>query len=501
VQLFSTLPPATIAQHKDQWLPLVNCEEIDVRLGSLQVMASLDAPRLQQHSDLLLEMLSDSDQRVRARVVTLLGQLDPVYVSGCVPVLVEILECGEEGVQRAAKEVLITLPPATLEEHLGLLLPLLQHASPPSPMPGLKRCPSVMPAGPGNARLNALEVMNQLDPSVLFQHTSQLVEFLEDHSRRVRAAAIKALLHSAAAAAAQDQNFDVVDLASPELFAISRDDLDHFAVIARDAHRTGLIASSESAEDSSESASIKSVVEYVVKPITLAVGEPSWAAMRHRQAHSKPHKADSYFFCSHCWSDSVLELHRQLAESWPKPKDRMWIACLSHPVHGASSNFTCMSLLQENMLTEALFARAVTQASSMLMLPNSLESVFTRMWCLIESTVAVDAGVPVVVATASLSRRGSAIGMQQETKWSPFLRPNTQPSQGLVSAYAAYEKAPRPSSNQTAPETLQGHFISVRFAVCSELIEQEQLLKAIQGQEDRIDDIVNNLRSQCRDWD
>ena len=41
MQLFSTLPPATIAQHKDQWLPLVNCEEIDVRLGSLQVHTCL----------------------------------------------------------------------------------------------------------------------------------------------------------------------------------------------------------------------------------------------------------------------------------------------------------------------------------------------------------------------------------------------------------------------------------------------------------------------------
>ena len=79
--------------------------------------------------------------------------------------------------------------------------------------------------------------MNQLDSSVLIQHTSQLVEFLDDHSRRVRAAAIKALLH--ASAAAPDQNFDVLDLSSPELFAISRDDLDHFAIIARDAHRTG----------------------------------------------------------------------------------------------------------------------------------------------------------------------------------------------------------------------------------------------------------------------
>ena len=66
-----------------------------------------------------------------------------------------------------AKEVMITLPPATLEEHLGLLLPLLQHASPPSPMPGLKRTGSVLPAGPGNARLNALEVTNLFEACLM----------------------------------------------------------------------------------------------------------------------------------------------------------------------------------------------------------------------------------------------------------------------------------------------------------------------------------------------
>ena len=112
----------------------------------------------------------------------------------------------------------------------------------------------------------------------------------------------------------------------------------------------------------------------------------------------------------------------------------MRLPCLTHCP--CRSHSPCLplaaSLTASGWLTVSHCLWAVSQASSMLMLPNSLESVFTRMWCLIESTVAVDAGVPVVVATASLSRRGSAIGMQQETKWSPFLRPNTQPSQGLV---------------------------------------------------------------------
>merc|ERR1711865_938425 len=94
----------------------------------------------------------------------------------------------------------------------------------------------------------------------------------------------------------------------------------------------------------------------------------------------------------------------------------MWIACLSHPQNGVHTLPTEV----DSLLHDALFARAVGQSKLLLMVPNSSESIFTRLWCCLEIKIAVDAEVPVEMARSSIeastkSSRSNSLVLEPNT--------------------------------------------------------------------------------------
>jgi len=127
--------------------------------------------------------------------------------------------------------------------------------------------------------------------------------------------------------------------------------------------------------------SIHQVCEHYIKPVTLEAGGMSWALMRH------PEGLTCDVFATHCWAEGVFEFLSKVRDAWPVDHEAKGLYCcfLANPQNGGI----------EDMLNDgpdrSPFAQALNTAKHFLVIPNSKVSIYSRLWCVYEAHLAVEA--------------------------------------------------------------------------------------------------------------
>ncbi|OLQ15271.1 hypothetical protein AK812_SmicGene566 [Symbiodinium microadriaticum] len=127
--------------------------------------------------------------------------------------------------------------------------------------------------------------------------------------------------------------------------------------------------------DAKHGPNLYQVNEHYIKPLTLAAGGMSYALMKH------PEGLDCEVFVSHSWCEGLFQLSNSIRRAWPQLEVRRNLYCclLANP-----QNLDISSLLDvapEN----SPFAKALQQASHLLVVPNSTVGVYSRLWCVYEA--------------------------------------------------------------------------------------------------------------------
>ena len=240
-------------------------------------------------------------------------------------------------------------------------------------------------------------------------------------------------------------------LIPPEYWCITHDDLKEFEEQVRKAQRNGCIPQhpdhpNANHEDPTIGPTMHAVVAHVVKTSMTEAGV-SWALQRHRGG--KPID----IFCTHCWNEGVYEFCTKMRASWPAGLETMWFCCLANPQTWERNELAALLGGGPGSVSDPLrdspFARALSSAKVMLVVPNTAESIYTRLWCVAEIKVAKDFGKSIRVAT----EHGST-------------------------------------------QNLLTNFSSVRQAKCSDADDEARIRKAIEGQENEIDKLIHDLVSK-----
>ncbi|CAJ1401015.1 unnamed protein product [Effrenium voratum] len=116
------------------------------------------------------------------------------------------------------------------------------------------------------------------------------------------------------------------------------------------------------------------VNEHFVKPVTLAAGGMSYALMLH------PEGLPCHVFVSHAWAEGLFELGNNVRRAWPQVRGllNMYLCLLGNP----------QNLDMERLLVSpehSPFAKALSHASHVLVIPNGHCSIYTRLWCVYEA--------------------------------------------------------------------------------------------------------------------
>jgi len=237
-------------------------------------------------------------------------------------------------------------------------------------------------------------------------------------------------------------------LVAPELWCITRADLDEFEDQVLEAHRAGQIPMNPlhpdpRHDDPAVGPNMHNVVQHIVKTQTTRVGM-SWALMKHRGG------LEVDIFATHAWNEGVYEFIRKMKSSWPAGMETLWFCCLANPQTWEPDDLAALlGGPDSDPLKDSPFARALARSKVMVVVPNSSCSIYTRLWCVAEIKVAYDLKKPIRVA----SERGST-------------------------------------------RLLLTDFTSVRDANCSNADDDARIRTAIAGQEDAIDDLIHNLVDQ-----
>lgn len=118
--------------------------------------------------------------------------------------------------------------------------------------------------------------------------------------------------------------------------------------------------------------SIYTVVEQLIKPITLRAGKPSWALMLH------PDGLPCHVFVTHCWQEGLYEFIDKVLHSWPRGAKHAYCCMLSNP-----QNLDITSLIARP--EDSPFAKALQACTYMLVVPNHQASIYSRVWCVYEA--------------------------------------------------------------------------------------------------------------------
>jgi len=122
---------------------------------------------------------------------------------------------------------------------------------------------------------------------------------------------------------------------------------------------------------------IQQVVDRYIKPVTKKQGGMSWALMRN------PDGLKCDVFATHCWAEGVYEFVGKVRRNWPRGAKHLWACFLANPQNG-----NLASLLHVR-IQDSPFARALRQAKHFLVVPNSKVSIYTRLWCVYEASLAI----------------------------------------------------------------------------------------------------------------
>ncbi|CAE7640935.1 unnamed protein product [Symbiodinium sp. CCMP2592] len=131
------------------------------------------------------------------------------------------------------------------------------------------------------------------------------------------------------------------------------------------------------------------VNDQMIRPITAAAGNVSWALMKH------PEGCLCDLFITHGWAEGMFDFVEKVVNSWPRAARGAYVCFLSNP-----QNLDIADLLQSPR--ESPFARALSKSSSMLVVPNHVSSIYTRIWCVYEAFLASSWDKPIRLAKRPL---------------------------------------------------------------------------------------------------
>eukprot|EP00931_Biecheleriopsis_adriatica_P110231 TRINITY_DN8448_c1_g1_i1.p1 TRINITY_DN8448_c1_g1~~TRINITY_DN8448_c1_g1_i1.p1 ORF type:complete len:694 (+),score=105.37 TRINITY_DN8448_c1_g1_i1:16-2097(+) len=171
----------------------------------------------------------------------------------------------------------------------------------------------------------------------------------------------------------------------PSKWGITKRDLSFFEQEVRRFWAAGMILDAQEPENANPhhddpclGPTIHQVNEHYIKPVTKDAGGMSWALMRN------PQGVMCDVFASHCWRECVIEFVSKATKVWPQDAKGMYVCFLANP---QNSDF---SELLEGDLLESPFARALSTARYMVVIPNQHESIYLRLWCVFEMHLALE---------------------------------------------------------------------------------------------------------------
>lgn len=159
---------------------------------------------------------------------------------------------------------------------------------------------------------------------------------------------------------------------SPERWCVTRRDLELFDLQVKRAIDEGKITPSEldpfDPFDREIGPNVHTVVQQWIKPVTKAAGYMSWALMQHADG------LECDLFITHGWLEGIFEFNRKVISSWPAGCKHAYVCFLSNPqLLDISDLIKCPS--------DSPFAKALEQATTMLVVPNRAASIYSRVWC------------------------------------------------------------------------------------------------------------------------
>ncbi|CAE7943138.1 unnamed protein product [Symbiodinium necroappetens] len=170
---------------------------------------------------------------------------------------------------------------------------------------------------------------------------------------------------------------------------VSLDDLLQFKRLVHHCVQDGCLRPTEldkfSASDMQTGPTAYTVNEQLIKPVTSAAGNVSWALLKH------PTGLIGDLFITHAWAEGLFDFVDKVSHSWPPGAVGAYICFLSNP-----QNLDIGDLLQ--VPSQSPFANALRQSSSLLVIPNHSYSVYTRIWCVYEAFLGYSWDKPIRVA-------------------------------------------------------------------------------------------------------
>ncbi|CAE7561868.1 unnamed protein product [Symbiodinium natans] len=135
--------------------------------------------------------------------------------------------------------------------------------------------------------------------------------------------------------------------------------------------------------------SMYSVTEQYIKVLTRRAGNVSWALMKH------PKGISCDLFITHAWAEGIFEFVDKVSNSWPTGANAAYVCFLSNP-----QNLDIGDLITSP--SESPFAKALTAAKEMLVVPNKTTSIYTRVWCVYEAFLAFRLEKPIRTALSPI---------------------------------------------------------------------------------------------------
>eukprot|EP00929_Paragymnodinium_shiwhaense_P000418 TRINITY_DN10066_c0_g1_i1.p1 TRINITY_DN10066_c0_g1~~TRINITY_DN10066_c0_g1_i1.p1 ORF type:complete len:591 (-),score=136.17 TRINITY_DN10066_c0_g1_i1:217-1989(-) len=188
---------------------------------------------------------------------------------------------------------------------------------------------------------------------------------------------------------------DLHDAVPPDRWCVTRADLRSLRQLVQEAVQSGTIVPTAFDEfdpqDDAGGPNIYTVVEQFIKPETKKAGSMSWALMLHKNG------LPCDVFITHSWKEGVFEFIDKVLVSWKVGARHAWCCMLANP-----QNLDIASLIRSPK--ESPFAKALMAARSVLVVPNSKVSTYSRLWCSYEAYLAYSQNKLIYTARRPLTR-------------------------------------------------------------------------------------------------
>jgi len=178
-----------------------------------------------------------------------------------------------------------------------------------------------------------------------------------------------------------------------DYWTVTRQDIQNLRHAVRSGVRDGSIRPTEcdtfDVLDNKHGPCIHTVVAQFIKPVTYIAGDQSWALMRN------PSGSKCDLFVTHGWAEGIYEFIDKVLNSWPRGAKHAYCCMLSNP-----QNLDIEDLIASP--SESPFALALASATHMLVVPNRIESIYTRIWCAYEAFLGYKWHKVIVVASSPI---------------------------------------------------------------------------------------------------